>query len=64
MTFDDYCKATGHYAEAGDRAMWEAATKAAREVCKARALKVVGLHRNDYNDAQINPILADIGRAL
>lgn len=33
MTFDDYCKATGHYAEAGDRAMWEAATKAEREAC-------------------------------
>lgn len=33
MTFDDYCKATGHYAENGDRAMWEAATKAEREAC-------------------------------
>ena len=33
MTFDDYCTATGHYAENGDRALWEAATKAEREAC-------------------------------
>lgn len=31
MTFEEYCATTGHYAENGDRALWEAATKAERE---------------------------------
>ncbi len=31
MTFDDYCRKTGHYAGSGDRAMWDAAQSAARE---------------------------------
>lgn len=31
MNFDDYCSKTGHYAENGDRAMWDAAQAAVRE---------------------------------
>lgn len=46
MTFDDYCKATGHYAENGDRALWEAATKAEREAC-ARAAEGFTDDRDD-----------------
>ena len=34
MTFDDYCKKTGHYAENGDRELWNAATEAMRNRCK------------------------------
>lgn len=33
MTFDDYCKKTGHYAEQHDRALWAAAVAATSASC-------------------------------
>ncbi len=35
MTFDDYCRKTGHYAENGDRVLWNAAVAEAYERCRA-----------------------------
>lgn len=42
----------------------EAVAKAERERCKARALEIIGWHRNDYNGRQVDTILAEIKNAL
>jgi len=39
MTFDEFCNQSGHYAENGDRAMWDAAVLSTREAA-AKALEL------------------------
>lgn len=42
----------------------EALIEAERDACKARVFEVIGWHRNDYNAAQIDPIVDELHRAL
>jgi hypothetical protein len=38
--------------------------EAERARCKERALEIVGMHRNDYNNNQIGPLLSELRRVL